>query len=227
MDLTNPIIAVLFLILVFLIILGLPLWFSYSLPRKLLTPLLSIIQGRIEGCSFTARFTKLCGTWQRENVEVEIKSTGFRSLLIPKDISISLYKHFPFSFLRILSKDKEGSLKFIVLASPQEAFLPTPKFRIKISEDELDINRSSETAEEEKIRDFLTLERREIIHNIFKRKFNYIEITNKYIKIGMRHTTWRQEVSNYWEFCKKTVSPEAVNELLENLREFSSSQSVG
>jgi len=195
-----------------LILAGVIVWIYHSITSKMLAPILSTMEGKIPQFSENLGVTTLEGVWQGEKVKIEV---GVTRTGMPNWVFITLSRPFPFDTLRILPRDEGG---FVVLSAPQEGFLPWPTFGVKISDEELESNATFIAPEEEKIRKFLNAARRSVVRDLFKKKFNCIEIAPESIKVGM--TTYWGGLGAY-KICRNIVKPESASEVLVELLDFS------
>ncbi|RKX91271.1 MAG: hypothetical protein DRP84_11885 [Spirochaetes bacterium] len=136
--------------------------------KRILKPFLSIIEGEISISIFSIGVI-LTGKWQSKRVE--IKATSHKS---DCGILIKFYHHFPFSCQIFPDKNNR-----FVISIPPYGFLGSKN---KISEDKLDISKFP-------YKNFFTQERREAIHFIFEKGFDYIDISNNYIATRMSSGT--------------------------------------
>lgn len=203
------------IVLFFVVFVCIPFWVYYEWSKNLLGHLSSIIQGRIYMPIENIGTIRLDGTWQSRKIKIEV--TARFPEMYPTQVSITLYQNFAFSTLRILPRVKLETLRCTVL-SKFKGLLSVPKSKINILEEDLYILDSYETTEEEIIQKFLTLRRREIIYDIFKKKFNSIEIIND--KIEIRRTSYWGGFGEHG-VCKEILKPTVIDEVLRELQEFS------
>ena len=191
----NNLALVILIGLSFFAVVGGMIWSHVYYLKRRLKPLLSIIEGEI----FTSIFSIgviLTGKWQGKRVE--IKLTSHKS---DCGILIKFYHHFPFSCQ--IFPDKNN--KFIV-SIPPYGFLGSKN---KISEDRLDVSNLS-------YKNFFTQERRQAIHFIFEKGFDYIDISNNYIATRMSSGTMVPLIGRE----KEILQVELMNKILEAINLF-------
>ena len=186
-------------------------WFYNHWSKKFLSPLLSIIEGEIPDFSENVGVTTLDGVWQGIHIKIEIGTMGGG---ISSWVFITFNHDFPLSVLRIFPRENEG---FMVLSSPEEGFLPWPTFRIKISDEDFKKPINFQSVEEKKIKDFLNARRISNINSIFSNKFNLIEISHDYIKIGIT-SLWG--ISGAHRVCREIAKPEIMKKSLKDIQAF-------
>jgi len=179
----------------FFVVVGGMIWSHVYYLKRILKPLLSMIEGEISTSIFSIGVI-LTGRWQGKRVE--IKLTSHKS---DCGILIKFYHHFPFSCQIWPNKNN----KFII-SIPPYGFLGSKN---KISEDRLDVSNLS-------YKNFFTQERREAIHFIFEKGFDYIDISNNYIATRMSSGTMVPLIGRE----KEILQIESMNKILEAINLF-------
>ena len=183
------------------------IWLRINSLKRQLEQFLPMLKGQIV-TDFWGFSATLKGIWEKEEIEIklDLKPSTFGRGALPigtPSLFITFHYSYPFSF-EIIPVSEE---KFLVLV-PQKGFL-----NLRISEDELNSNLPLQPTQAEKIREFLTQKRKEIIHSILKKGFNHIKIFGDYITIEM--------VRNLIPIPKDILTTESISEILEKVQEFS------
>lgn len=201
------------------------IWFCMAyLYKQRLTPLLSIIQGRVSSRPLFFCFKSvLNGDWQGRKVRIE--TVNFPKFLDKHNhglnqlfITLSNSQPWPFSF-RIWQK----SVTFIPLRRTLVSLLSRTKFDIT----QADITGVSDAFSQDIVLQFLNPARLNIITDLFSHDFNYIELhaspTENFMKITLDPR--RMLSRDYAELAQgSALQPAIMESILEKLKDFETAQ---
>jgi len=187
------------------------LWIYYRFTRKMLSPLLAVVEGEIPDFSENLGVTSLEGQWSGAKIKIEI---GVTRAGVPDWTAITFWHRSRVVGFKIMPS---GSGHFSVLAQPEEEFLPWPTYKINLNDRDMADPDMVITGQAGDIRMFLNANRIQAITRLFAKGFNIVEVSPDTVKVSMT-TYWGGP--NAYRACRRILRPDTSSAALQDIKAF-------
>jgi len=183
----------------------------YRFTRKMLSPLLAVVEGEIPDFSENLGVTSLEGQWGGAKIKIEI---GVTRVGVPDWTAITFWHKFRGVSFKIVPS---GSGHFSILAQPEEEFLPWPTYKINLNDRDMADAETVITGQAGDIRMFLNTNRVQAITRLFAKGFNIVEVSGDSVKVSMT-TYWGG--SGAYQACRRILRPDTSAAALQDIKSF-------
>jgi hypothetical protein len=183
----------------------------YRFTRKMLSPLLAVVEGEIPNFSENLGVTSLEGQWGGCKIKIEI---GVTKVGVPDWIAITFLHRFRVVGFKMVPA---GDGHFSVFAQSQEEFLPWPTYKINLNDREMADSGIVITGQAGDIRVFLNANRAQAVKKLFAKGFNILEVSADSVKVSMT-TYWGGP--NAYKACRRILRPDISAAALQDIKDF-------